>query len=314
LFHVVSLCFGGYLKFAQNLYIYLGFSGGMRVWIVIAALIVLSTAVLAANESLCADTDNGGTHRTDAALKNKGEVKYGITTQVDVCLTSKEGVSVNASKWLKEYFCRQDKRESEVYDCISLGFSGCVDGECVGASSTASTSNTTNTTQTITLSSCGDKRVEKAKGEQCDPPNSVCFGQSVAEYGTCQADCTCKIAAAALKNLESQPAVCGDKYKHPSEDCENDTDCASNFVCSSCKCVKVLTAAEIEALKKSASVENEEVKDDVSKEIDDKYKTVPLPEVDLTATNFSDGAAIQATSSIANFFKKIFGWIASIFS
>jgi hypothetical protein len=284
----------------------------MRGWIIIVALVVLSTAVLAANESLCSDTDNGGTHRTDDALKNKGEVKYGITTQVDVCLTSKEGVSVNASKWLKEYFCRQDKRESEVYDCISLGFSGCVDGECVGATSSASSA--TNTTQTTVASSCGDKRVEKSKGEECDPPNSVCFGTSTAEYGSCQADCTCKIAAAALKNLESQPAVCGDKYKHPSEDCENDTDCASDFVCSSCKCVKVLSQAEIDALKKSASAEKEEVKDDVSKEIDDKYKTAPLPEVNLTATNFSDDAAIQATSSIANFFKKIFGWIAAIFS
>ncbi|VVB81868.1 Uncharacterised protein [uncultured archaeon] len=283
----------------------------MRLWILVLALVVLSTAVLAVNETLCSDTDNGGTHRTDAALKVKGAVTYGITTQSDVCLTSKNGVSTNASIWLKEYFCRQDTRDSDVYDCTSLGYSGCVNGECVGASTG---SNATATSQPTVPDSCGNKILEKAKGEQCDPPGSICFGRTSAEYGSCQNDCTCRIAAAALKSLEDQPAVCGDGYKHPSEDCENDSDCSSGYVCSSCNCVKQLTQEEIDALKQSATGVKEEVKANVSKEIDEKYKTAPLPEVNLTATNFTDDAAIQATSSIANFFKKIFGWIAGIFS
>lgn len=283
----------------------------MRGWMLLM-LIVLATSVFAANETICSDTDNGGASRSDAALKTRGDVKYGITTQSDVCLTSEEGVSTNSSKYLKEYFCRDGQRASEVYDCVKLGFSGCVNGKCEG---TASNTNTTTTTQTTqSLKDCGNKIVEKDKGEQCDPPASICFGRSTKEYGMCQNDCTCKISAAALKNLENEPAVCGDDYRHPAEDCEKDADCPDNYVCSSCKCVKQLTAEEIEALKKSAAVQKEEAKDNVSKEIEEKYVTPELPEVNLTATNFSDDAGIKATSGIANFFKKIFGWIGALFS
>lgn len=267
-------------------------------------IVLLSASAFGAD--LCTDTDNGGSHRSDEALKTKGDVKYGITTQTDTCMTSPEGVSTNSSHWLKEYYCRLDKRESEVYDCVSLGFSGCENGACVGTP-TATTTNTTNTTTTVTqTASCGDKIVEKAKGEECDPPNSICFGRSTAEYGSCQADCTCKISAAALKNMESQPAVCGDNYKHPDEDCEEDDDCSSGYVCSSCKCVKQLTQEEIEAMKKTAVKEEKE-------EVVEK-KVYELPEVNLTGTNFTDEPAIKATSSIANFFKKIFGWIGALFS
>ncbi|GEM_PF-1910490 len=285
----------------------------MRVWMFLCMLVVLAAAVFAANDTICADTDSGGSHRSDAALKIKGAVKYGITTLDDTCLSSSDGVSTNASKWLKEYYCRLDKRESDVYDCISLGFAGCERGACVGAVSTTNTTTTTTTTAQ-TSSDCGDKIVEKSKGEECDPPGSICFGKSSSEYGSCQADCTCKIAAAALKDIQSKPAVCGDNYRHPDEDCEKDDDCPDDYVCSSCKCVKQLTAEEIDAMKKSASAKKEEVKGNVSEEIDQKYVTPELPEVNLTATNFSDAAAIKATSGIANFFKKIFGWIGALFS
>jgi hypothetical protein len=277
----------------------------------LAVIVVLSVSVLAA-DPLCSDTDGGGDSQSDkSAIETKGEVKYGITTQVDTCLTAEEGVSASSGKWLKEYFCRDDKRDSNAYDCVKLGYEKCEAGECVkpgtGVNATP--------VPTPEASTCGNKIVEKAKGEQCDPPNNICFGKSTAEYGTCQADCTCKISEAALKNMREQPAVCGDKFKHPDEDCEEDSDCTlKSYICSSCKCVKQLTPEEIERMKQEALAKKEEQKEEVKEEIEDKYAVSPPPDVDLSMKNFSEEPGIKATSGIANFFRKIFGWIAGLFS
>lgn len=287
-------------RFTIKIFIYLSlWAVGMHKWLLLALLLVTSVSA-----ALCSDTDGGGSKHSDTdAFKNKGEVKYGITSQFDTCLTSETGVSTNSSKWLKEYFCQDDTRNSDVYDCSKNGFEKCEDGECVGGSpSSSSSSNQSNQTQQP-VSSCGDKITEKSKGEQCDPPGSICFGTSTSEYGSCQADCTCKIAAAALKSKEEQSPVCGDGYKHGVEDCEEDSDCSSSYVCSSCKCVKQLTPEEIEAMKKGAVVEKEEVEE-----------AEELPGVDLTPKNFSEEPGMKTTSSIANFFRKIFGWIGSLFS
>ncbi len=280
----------------------------MRGWITILAIIaVLSIASHAAdtplNESLCSDTDNGGAKSKDAALKTRGEVKYGITSQFDVCLTSEDGVSTNKSKYLKEYFCSLDKRESEVYDCVKLGFAGCENGECKGGAS--ATQNQTQ--QEAPVSACGNQILEKTKGEECDPPNKICFGATKDQYGICGADCKCKVSGAAKA---AHVPACGDDIREGTEDCEKDDDCPANNVCSSCKCVKELTPEEIEAMKKQAA----EGKTDTSKEIDEKYKAPETHEVDLTVKNFSEEPGMKATSGIANFFKKIFGWIGALFS
>jgi hypothetical protein len=252
----------------------------------------------------CTDTDGGGKDSKDAALKSKGTAKVGVTPKVDVCLTTEEGVSTNESKYLKEYFCSADNQvQFEVYDCTREGYSGCRDGACYGASS-GSTSNTTGSTSTP-VSSCGNKILEKAKGEQCDPPGSICFGKTSAQYGQCMNDCTCKIAdsAAPVK------AVCGDDAVDSGEDCEKDADCGAGFVCSSCSCVKQLTKEEIEAMKKGETpIVKDEPKVDEPK-VDDSKGVV-----DTTPKNFSDTGALKATSSVAGFFKAIFGWLGSLFS
>jgi hypothetical protein len=279
--------------------------------IVLALILVLSIAAHAAtplNESLCTDTDGGGVHKSDAALKTKGEVKYGITGQTDTCLTSENGVSTNSSKWLKEYFCRDDKRESQAYDCTRLGFTGCENGECKGASS-GSTSN--QTTQTTVQSACGNKIIEKTKGEECDPPDHICFGATKDQYGLCDANCKCKVSGAA--QAAHQP-VCGDGARDVGEDCEADDECHSGYVCSSCKCVKELTQEEIDAMKSGAANKKDEAKSETQKEIDEKYKSPETHEVDLSVKNFSEEPGIKATSGIASFFKHIFGWIGALFS
>lgn len=274
----------------------------MRGWIFILAIVVLALSASAA--TLCTDTDGGGGKSKDAALKVFGEVKYGITEMSDTCLTSMDGVSTNKSKYLKEYFCDLDTRKSEVYDCIKLGFSGCENGECKGSSS-GSTSNQTQ--QAVPEQYCGNKILEKAKGEECDPPNAICFGATRDQYGICGADCKCKVSGAAKA---AHVPVCGDDIMEGTEECEKDSECPSDYVCSSCKCVKQLTQAEIEAMKKGAS----EVKTSTSKEIDEKYKAPETHEVDLSVKNFSEEPGMKATSGIASFFKSIFGWIGKLFS
>lgn len=270
----------------------------MRGWQILI-LLILANAVFAAT---CTDSDNGGAKGNDEALKVKGDVKYGITSMGDTCLTAEEeGVSTNSSKWLKEYFCTGGaggQRSSEIYDCIKLGFSGCLNGACNGSASSTQQ-------QSAPAAACGNKIIEKEKGEECDPPDKICFGKTSSQYGICQFDCKCKIAATA----EKAPEVCGDGTKDSGEDCEKDADCPASFVCSSCKCVKQLTAEEIEALKKNATVAKEE-----KEAVEDKYTIPELPEVNLTAKNFSEEPGIKAASGFANFFKKIFGWIAALFS
>lgn len=277
----------------------------MRGWFIVLALVLVG--IVYAADPLCSDTDNGGARSSDAALTVKGEVKYGITTQVDTCLTAEEGVSTSSGKWLKEYYCSSDQRQSHAYDCIKMGFEKCDAGACFKPASGTSTG----TQQTVAVPevACGNEILEKSKGEECDPPNKICFGKTSAQYGICGPDCKCQISAAA----EKAPEVCGDGTKDPSEECEADTDCQSGFVCSSCKCVKQLTPEEIEAMKQQATAAKEAEKKEITA-IEDKYKTPELSEVDLTAKNFTEEPGIKATSGIANFFKKIFGWLAALFS
>jgi len=276
---------------------------------------ILLVMVLAAHsafaEDLCSDTDNGGSSSHDDALTKIGEVKYGITSKTDECvISSTSEVRINASKYLLEYFCSNDKRESEIYDCVRLGYSGCEGGHCVG---TASATQQSTSQQTQQKSSCGNKIVEKDKAEECDPPGSVCFGRSVAEYGQCTSTCLCKIAKAALENRQT---VCGDGYRDEGEDCEEDADCPDNHVCSSCSCVKQLTPEDIERMKAEASGGTSSASKEAktpAQEIDEKYKTPEHTDVDLSAKNFSDSAAIKTTSGITRFFDSIFSWIADLF-
>lgn len=282
----------------------------MKKIILLILILISATSVFAAT---CTDTDNGGADEKDEALKTLGEVKYGITALKDQCVTSTEtdeAVSTNKSKYLREYFCQGGQRSNEIYDCTKWGYTGCENGACVGKANTTSSSGSSSSGST-TQNSCGNKILEKAKGEQCDPPGSICFGKTTAQYGSCQANCQCKISQAVL-DANPVPVVCGDGERATGEDCEADKDCPTNYVCSSCKCVKKLTAAEIEAMKNQASGGSIE-KEDETKSTTETPKTT-LPGVDTEPKNFSDTPAMKATGGIASFFKSVFGWIASLFS
>jgi len=276
------------------------------VFIALVILFSLTSVAYAANDTglpSCTDTDGGASG--DDAYTKRGDVKYGLTTQTDICLTSESGVSTNSSKWLKEYYCTGSplQRQSKVIDCTREGFLGCENGACKSSKTTSgSGSNITVTRPRAPVVTCGDERTDKTKGEECDPPNSICFGKTSKQYGQCQSNCKCKLAESAEKPV----AVCGDDAKDEGEECEKDTDCVTNSVCSSCKCVKQLTPEEIEAMRgnKTPALITSEV-----------GNTTPEPApINLTVKNFTESAGIKATSGIAGFFKNVFSWIAAVFS
>lgn len=276
---------------------------------VLMALLFLLLASGVYAQVQCVDTDGGGKDGNDDALKNKGEAKVGITPKVDVCLTSEEGVSINESKYLKEYYCTSDNQvSSEVYDCTREGYEGCRNGACYGSGSSSSQNASSSSSKQVVY--CGNKILEKDKGEQCDPPDSICFGKTKAQYGICSKTCQCQISGAA----EPVKAVCGDgTLDSPDEDCEKDDDCGAGFVCSSCKCVKQLTQEEIEAMKKGETPVPQDKggsEEEPEKEVETSGKGV----IDTTPKNFSDSGALKATSSVASFFKSIFSWFGSLFS
>jgi len=272
-------------------------------WLAIFIFLSLAVSVLAADPpKLCTDSDNGGGDSNDVALETKGNVKYGITPMYDTCLTSRDGVSIETGVWLREYFCNsQDQRKSEVYDCVRQGYDKCYAGACVKTSSSANTSTTRRTTN-VPQNSCGNDIVEKDKGESCDPPGEICFGRSSAEYGTCNSKCTCDIAKAAL---EKRVVSCGDGYVDSPEECETDDNCEDNAVCSSCSCVKELSAEEIEQMKDSARPKKEDKKEESS----EQPETVEEETIDLEGKNFEESATIKATSAITDFFRSLFGWL-----
>lgn len=269
-------------------------------------IFVLALASVAFAAQTCVDTDGGGKNGEESALKTQGEAKVGITPKSDVCLTSEEGVSINESNYLKEYYCGSDNQVySKVWKCSSEGFSGCRNGACYGSTSGSSNTSSSSSSSSSSANKCGNKILEKTAGEQCDPPDSICFGKTKAQYGICSKSCQCLISASA----EPVQAVCGDgELDSAKEDCEKDADCGSGFVCSSCKCVKQLTEAEIEAMKKGETPVVE--KETETQTVETSGKGV----IDTAPKNFSDDGALKATSSVSNFFKAIFGWIGALFS
>lgn len=275
-------------------------------------MVLFLVLAVSAAADLCADTDNGPVNEnnpSDAVLAMRGTVEYGITDKDDVCLTSPSGVSTDESPFLQEFFCEDDRRESEVYTCTDYGFTGCKDGACIGKNVTPS--NQTNQTPSQPVSQCGNKIVEKDAGETCDPPGSICFGDDVSQYGQCTDTCTCKLA-------NPTQTKCGNGEIDEGENCESDSDCAAGEVCKSCLCSKAVTntTGTINATNTTRQMTEPVNKtEQASAEIDEKYPDLNVSPVEIgEVKNFSEDPGIKTTGAISRFFTGVWEWIVSLFS
>lgn len=150
----------------------------------LVCFILLSGVAFA--DSLCTDNDDGRNYA------HKSTTKYGITSEEDRCvLGPKADVRTETSMYLKEYFCAEDTRKSDIVDCSREGYERCYQGACVGGKKGASTSNGTNYTLPPELPQCGDKKVNSV-GEQCDPPGKICYTETF-DIGLCSAACKCDV-------------------------------------------------------------------------------------------------------------------------
>lgn len=155
-------------------------------------LILLASAVSAA---MCTDSDDGN------AYDEVGDTKYGITTFTDTCVLSEQAdMSTKESSFLKEYYCKDDKRVSEIVECSREGFISCKEGKCLAPEGSQASTKTTTTYATI---SCGDHKLNQAS-EECDPPGKICFKNE--DVGQCTASCKCEVMVEDAKESSEETA------------------------------------------------------------------------------------------------------------
>ena len=155
------------------------------VWIVFLVCLILVSGFAYA-ESLCTDSDDGQNYA------HKGATKYGITSEEDRCvLGPKADVRTETSLYLKEYFCADDTRKSDIVDCSREGYERCYQGACMGGKKGATANNGTNVTLPPNLPKCGDDKVNSLT-EQCDPPGKICYTETF-DIGICSATCQCDV-------------------------------------------------------------------------------------------------------------------------
>ncbi len=266
----------------------------------ILIFLILLLVITSASALDCTDTDNGPTSARgpdDYSLGTPGTVTQGIfgNTRDDACVSSDDdatAVTLKTGYYLREYYCKDNKREFEIYTCSDYGFTGCENAACVGKDVL---SNQSQSAPATVESLCGNSIVDA--GESCDPPFEICFGKDISEYGQCNIKCFCELA-----NVEN--TKCGNGIVDSGEACEQTSDCETNELCKNCVCIQnpavpVVTTNETE-----------------TKEVADKVVPEEKKEIEETieAKNLTEMPGIGFTKSIANFFKSIWNGIIGIFS
>jgi major membrane immunogen (membrane-anchored lipoprotein) len=130
---------------------------------------------------LCMDSDDGEDYA------EKGYVKYGVTKFYDTCvLNPSTDMSIQEGAYLKEYFCDDDKRVNDIIDCSREGFDMCKEGKCIDLDPS---DDSAPKAPVYTAPVCGNKVVDP--GEDCDPPDKICYKGS--DIGLCSEICKCEI-------------------------------------------------------------------------------------------------------------------------
>lgn len=274
----------------------------------------------------CVDSDGGPTvpnNPSEGSLSMKGVTKLdpGITENVDVCLTDPSGVSTNKSDYLKEYYCDGSDVAFKVYKCSHYGFVDCRNGACFKNSSSFNSGSDDNNNNDAGF--CGDKIMQKDLGEECDPPGSICFGSDASEYGQCLDSCKCKLANAVASK-------CGNGIIDDGETCETDSDCLSSEYCKNCICVatpqnnatnNTLTKSSNNSVSNVSATTNTDSdvsdvtnNDSIEDEIDKKYPIPVLPEINMSAKNFSDDPGIKTVNKVSKFFTNVWDFVIRLFT
>ncbi len=248
-------------------------------------LIVLLFSVFAVHAVVeCNDLDEQPD--IEDTLDSAAKVEYGIEDKTDICVSGRDGYSKNPSTWVREYYCATVsggegpstvQRKYEDFDCTRFGFTKCDGGKCTGT--TSGTSGST-ATPTSTSPFCGDKKIQTERGEQCDPPDDICYltekigicTRPIGKIGGCQ----CKLyqtgetaAPEAPPEEEETPEPPGETPDEPEEQPPEEPP----------KAEPVAQPAERE----------------------------PLP------TEFQETGGIGVTRGITNTVKRFFSWIGSWF-
>jgi len=186
----------------------------LLLWLLVFS-IISSTAVFAQGVT-CDDPDEQPD--MEDTIDSVATVKYGLTDKTDECVSGRDGYHKDPSSWVREYYCAEItlaeggktvKRNYEDIDCTRHGYEKCEGGRCVGGTTAGGT---TTRPRTPEQPRCGDKRIDSNRGEQCDPPDDICYiGDDI---GICTrptkegfGGCQCKLYdAGAAAEPETPPA------------------------------------------------------------------------------------------------------------
>jgi hypothetical protein len=261
------------------------------VWMTALMLLISAAAVTAID---CDDLDEQPD--IEDTLHTKAIVEYGIEDKADTCVSGKDGYTKDPSTWVREYYCEESpaggegtgtvmQRKYKDFDCTRYGFEKCEGGKCVGGAK-ASTNTSSVKKPAAAQPSCGDHKVQADRGEQCDPPDDICYVGS--DIGICSrpasggfGGCQCKL------------------YKGGSGTATPET--ATETAATTTTTVK--PAAE-EKAPEEAPAEQPPAEPEKAPTAEERE---PLP------TEYEPPAGIGVTRGISNGIKSFFRWIGSWF-
>jgi hypothetical protein len=253
----------------------------------LTCLFLLAIPVLA-QSGACTDLDDGPVDdgEPEPYIATTASVKYGISEKTDECVSGKDGYHKDPSLWVREYYCGIGEagvqRKYRDYDCTRYGYTGCEGGKCIGKSAEEAKKTSSGPAQ----ASCGDKKVQSEMGENCDPPDSICYSEGTIGICTRPNDaglggCQCKLYSGGSGTV-TVPAP-EETAEEPSEAQEETFEEEPEE--------ETADEAMLEEEKQEPAVEERQ----------------PLPE------EFKESKGVGFTRSISNAVKGFFKWIGSWF-
>jgi hypothetical protein len=264
----------------------------MRKFLFAVTALLILTAVGVLADTPCNDEDSspvgGGT--IEDYIEDADTVEYGLTDKTDECVSGRDGYHKDPSSWVREYYCANVsgtiQRTHKDIDCVREGYTKCEAGRCTGKSGSGS-STTTPTPKPAEQPRCGDGKLQRERGEQCESPDDICYLND--KIGICTRNdakgfggCQCKVYAGGSGTTDTPPAETTPPAEPPPE-----------------------PPAE-EPEEQPPAEEPEETNTTAPEETPVAEEREPLPEYD-------ESRGIGVTRSITNGVKRFFRWIGSWF-